>query len=93
MNYRKAARGKPCTINHPHYCNGNRDTTVLIHLRVLGGGGMGKKPPDSEAVFACSDCHRWESGLIHNDSFDHDDRYDWLMLMRALCRTHELLHP
>jgi hypothetical protein len=91
MNVPKLAKGQPCTIRHPEHCNGRTDTTVLIHLRALGGGGIGIKPHDSEAVFACSDCHRWESGLIHNNSFDRNDWYDCLMLMRALCRTHRIV--
>lgn len=53
---RDAARGQRCTVMIPEVCNGNPETTVLAHVR-LPGTGMGRKPPDWFAVFACSACH------------------------------------
>ena len=53
---RKAAEGEDCTVQFPG-CPNARETSVLCHLRQYGGGGMGIKPHDSEAVFADHYCH------------------------------------
>lgn len=53
---RRSAQNQPCTLRLP-CCNGRLDTTVLAHLRVFGVAGMGQKPPDWCAVYACSACH------------------------------------
>lgn len=90
MNYRRAARGKPCTIRHPEHCNGNTETTVLCHLRMLGGGGTGLKPDDSEAVASCSGCHDWLDNRVRN-GFNKQDPTDWRLLLRAVCETHRRL--
>ena len=57
MNMRKAARGKACTLRIPTVCNGNPETTVLAHVRRPWNAGVGMKPSDLHAVFACSACH------------------------------------
>lgn len=51
---RESARGADCLIRIPGVCNFNNETTVLAHIN---GAGMGIKADDSEASFACSDCH------------------------------------
>lgn len=38
-------------------CNWNPETTVLAHIRRGNVAGMGQKPPDLCAVWACSACH------------------------------------
>jgi len=38
-------------------CNGNPETTVLAHYRLIGISGAGMKSPDEIAAWACSDCH------------------------------------
>lgn len=53
---RMNARDKDCTLSFPG-CKNDTSTVVLCHLRMFNGGGMGYKPHDSEAVFACHDCH------------------------------------
>lgn len=53
---RRAACGQDCTLRLPG-CRNERETVVLCHLRMFGGGGMGMKPDDTEAVFACRHCH------------------------------------
>ena len=50
----KSARGEECQVRIPGVCNHNPETTIFAHLR---GGGMGKKQPDSEGAYCCSDCH------------------------------------
>lgn len=59
---RQAACGMPCMLNVAGVCNYNVETTVLCHLRFLGGGGMGLKPSDAAGVFGCSACHDWLDG-------------------------------
>lgn len=54
---RRSAAGQTCTLRLEGCCNGRMDTTVLAHLRVFGVAGMGQKPPDWCAVYACADCH------------------------------------
>lgn len=55
---RKAARGQDCTMRIPGVCNWNPETTVLCHSNELSDGkGMGLKAPDTEAAFACCNCH------------------------------------
>ncbi len=34
--------------------------SIPAHQRCLGGGGMGMKPPDKEAVPLCHECHEEE---------------------------------
>lgn len=58
---RKAAKGEDCTVCFPG-CPNARETTVLAHLRMYGGGGMGIKPHDSEAVLADDYCHNLLDG-------------------------------
>ena len=53
---RKSAQGEACSLRLP-CCNHDPATTVLAHLRFFGWAGMGQKPPDYLAVFACSACH------------------------------------
>ena len=53
---RRSAAGQTCTLRLS-CCNGRMDTTVLAHLRMFGSAGMGSKPPDWFAVYACHACH------------------------------------
>lgn len=53
---RQSARGETCTLRLG-CCNNDPSTTVLAHLRFFSWAGMGQKPDDLLAVFACSACH------------------------------------
>ena len=53
---RKLAKGRECQIRLP-VCNGNPETTVLCHYRLIGISGIGMKSPDEIAAWGCSDCH------------------------------------
>jgi hypothetical protein len=53
---RQSAKGRPCTIRWTN-CDGGGETTVLAHLRPGSGAGIGQKPSDTFAVFACFGCH------------------------------------
>ena len=46
-------------IRMPGICNGNAETTVLCHLRMVGLTGMGMKANDLLGAWGCSDCHRY----------------------------------
>jgi hypothetical protein len=59
---RKLARGQPCFMNVAGVCNYNSETVVLAHFRWLGGCGIGMKPSDLSAAFACMACHDWLDG-------------------------------
>ena len=53
---RQNAKGQPCALLLA-CCNHDWTTTALCHLRMFGAAGMGEKPDDWFAVFACSACH------------------------------------
>lgn len=54
MNLRKAARGQECQIRLPG-CSFNPEETVLAHYRM--SSGIGLKPHDEQAAYACHYCH------------------------------------
>jgi len=86
---RKSARGQDCTLCLPG-CRNNTEYVVLCHLRMFGGGGMGKKPPDSEAVYGCDHCHSLIDGrdrLIP----ELENQLTWETIARALIRTHRIM--
>ena len=85
---RASARGQDCTLQFAG-CRNDRDTVVLCHLRMFGGGGVGLKPSDLEGVFACAHCH---------DQLDGRSKLQiafpyvfWETIARALVRTHRAL--
>ncbi len=53
----KLARGRDCQVRLPGICNFNPETTVAAHYRLAGTCGVGMKPPDLLAAWACSACH------------------------------------
>lgn len=86
---RKSAKGQDCTLCLPG-CRNDTETVVLCHLRMFGGGGMGYKPPDSEAVYGCDHCHSLIDGrtrLIPELS----RLMTWEIVARALIRTHRIM--
>jgi ferredoxin len=54
---RELAAGQPCVVRIPGECNFDSTTTILAHIRRANVAGMGQKPPDTCAVWACSSCH------------------------------------
>jgi hypothetical protein len=56
---RKLARGRNCEIRLPTICNGNNETVVGCHFRLLGLSGLGIKPEDLFMAFGCSACHQY----------------------------------
>ena len=82
MNLRKLAKGKDCQVRIIGVCNFDPETTVLAHIRRGGVGGMGKKPSDLCAVWACSSCHDYIDGRVPRMINDLDTH-----ILEALCRT------
>ena len=66
---RDSARGQLCTIEIPGVCNHDPQTTVLAHYQAPGHGGMGTKPDDSSAVYACSSCHDVLDGRVKRPDY------------------------
>lgn len=52
---RQSARNQPCSLRLSG-CLPGEDTVVLAHIRTPGTG-MGTKPCDTQAVYACHLCH------------------------------------
>ena len=77
QKWRDSARGQPCTLNLVG-CNHNNETTVLCHLRFFGQAGMGQKPHDVCAVYACSNCHA---------KLDLTSLWEFEDLLRGLMKT------
>jgi predicted ATPase len=91
VNLRELARGKPCMVRLPG-CDGGGPTTVLAHYRLAGYAGVGMKPIDEMAAWACASCHAIIDGV--------DDRLKWTRdqvrlahaegVMRTLAETKKL---
>jgi len=64
---RDSALGESCTLRLPGICNHDTDTVVLCHLRHLSSAGIGQKPDDTAAVYACSACHDAIDGRTRTD--------------------------
>ncbi|WP_062390748.1 DUF1364 domain-containing protein [Pseudomonas abietaniphila] len=85
----KAARGRDCQIRVPGVCNGNPETTVLAHFRLSGTrSGMGIKPNDLQAAWACSACHDAVDARRKTE-FNHDELRQ--MHMEGVMRTIDIL--
>lgn len=56
-NLRNEARGRECQVRIPGICNGNPETVVLAHYRMVGICGTGMKPDDLFGAWSCSSCH------------------------------------
>jgi hypothetical protein len=80
---RKLAEGKACQIRLVGICNGNPETTVLAHFRMLGIRGGKSKVPDWLGSWACSDCHKWVD--------THKDNYTQLSFAHGVFRTQAAL--
>lgn len=85
---RKLARGQECQIRLNAICNGNPETTVLAHYRMIGLSGMGYKSPDICAAFACSDCHDAVDRRAHKE-LERD--FVQLMHLQGVVRTMAIL--
>ena len=64
---RESAKGQNCTVRLVGICNHNPETVVLAHYRMAGTCGMGMKPSDIQAAYACSRCHDASDGRLKTD--------------------------
>lgn len=87
-NLRKVAQGRDCLIRVPGYCNGNPETTVLAHARLIGISGMSLKVPDALGAHGCSDCHDVVDGRRKTEFTPEQRR---LMLLEGVLRTQAVL--
>jgi hypothetical protein len=86
----KLARGEECLIRVPHVCNGNPETTVLCHVRMIGISGFGLKAPDALAAYGCQACHDYVDGRTQG-THTHEERR--AMLLEGMARTqYTLIH-
>lgn len=84
MDLREAARGEACRVWLPG-CRRSPETVVLAHIRRANVAGMGQKPPDLCAVYACDKCHAIIDGremLAGLTRLELDQQ-----ILFALCRT------
>lgn len=83
---RASAAGEPCALRLPCCLPGN-DTVILAHIRMFGAAGMGEKPADYAALYACHACH---------DALDRRNAmtaglWGFEDVLRALLETHRRL--
>lgn len=79
---RDSAKGETCTLRLG-CCNHDPETTVLAHIRAFNVAGMGQKPPDWCAVYACFDCHN----AIDGRNGETSGLWGFEDLLRALIET------
>ena len=80
---RRAAQGKPCMVRLPSICNHNPDTVVLAHIRRGGVAGIGQKPNDLIACYACDACHSEIDRRTRHMTTTELEGY----ILDGLCRT------
>ena len=85
---RESARGQQCQIRLAGICNHNPETVVLAHYRMSGTCGMGMKPNDIQAAYACSRCHDAADGRLKTD-LSHDELQT--AFAEGVMRTQQLL--
>lgn len=85
---RESARGQQCQIRLAGVCNHNPETVVLAHYRMAGTCGMGMKPNDIQAAYACSRCHDAVDGRLKTD-WSHDELQT--AFAEGVMRTQQLL--
>ena len=92
-NLRQFAKGKPCMVRLVGICNFDPQTTILAHIRRAGVAGMGQKPPDTCAVWACSACHDEIDRRTRNRRLSEidGDLLDALVRQLAWYDEHEIL--
>lgn len=82
----RLARGKPCMVRIPGYCDRDLSKTVGAHIRRGGVGGFGLKPPHLCLVWACHTCHAIIDGRMKTEIEGSElDTY----ILEGLCRTLE----
>ena len=88
MSLRDQARGRECQIRVPGLCNGNPETVVGCHYRLIGLSGIGLKAHDLFIAWGCSDCHRAVDTGHSANWTSHELR---LMHAEGVLRTQQIL--
>ena len=83
--YTRSAKGEPCQIRIPGYCEHNRETTVLCHVN---GGGMATKHDSRHGAFGCNICHDIVDFRRSIKEFSRDEIK--LMHLEAVIRTQQI---
>lgn len=89
---RELAKGQSCSVRLPG-CLHVSETVVLAHIRRANVAGMGQKPPDLCACFACLKCHDVIDGRVSLASMSRPelDQYILYALLRTLVIVGETL--
>lgn len=90
MNLRLEARDRDCQVRIPHVCCGDRETTVLAHLRLQGISGMGMKAPDLLGAHCCATCHAYVDS--HHDDATKVAFYEGIFRTQAQLLREKDLH-
>jgi hypothetical protein len=91
VDLRKEARGRECQIRLRGVCNFNPETTVLAHYRMAGTCGMGMKPNDTQAAWACSSCHDVVDGRVSSLEFGLTQEDIEIDFLQGILRTQSIL--
>jgi len=84
-----AARDRDCQVRFPG-CSCEPSTTVLAHYRLGGTCGMGMKPNDFQAAWACGYCHDIADGRLRAPG--QLTKYEIrLFLAEGVMRTQDIL--
>lgn len=90
MNLRKLAKGRPCLIRVPGWCNKDPTTVVFCHVRMPDISGAGFKAPDLFGAFGCSNCHDLVDGR-RGSWREYPQSLRDLMLLEGTIRTQLVL--
>lgn len=85
----KAARDRECQVRYPG-CSSESSTTVLAHYRLAGTCGMGVKPNDLQAAWACAHCHDVADGRLRASAALSRDEIR-LYFAEGVMRTQDIL--
>ena len=84
---RKSARGPQCQIRL-NVCYYDTETVVLAHFR-MPGDGMGRKPSDLRAAYACHACHNEVDWRTHNSGMSREELS--LAFAEGVFRTQDIM--
>lgn len=90
IDLRAYAKGKPCQIRVPGWCNNEPETTVGCHYRLAGYSGMSFKIDDLFLAFGCSHCHDVVDGR-HGSWIEFPRSARQLLLLEGVLRTQAYL--
>ena len=69
-------------------CDGGGATTVLAYIRAFGNAGIGQKPHDFHACYACGLCH----SILDSRDWLTSGMIGWEDVLRAMMETQSRLY-